>query len=184
MAVTERKTGTRRKQSVQSNPNVEAPVVEEKATAPHKFDQSDGIMCRSIKAGAVYMEGNKTNILYEFDGYGDEAEIEYRDLVAAVRSKSSFIFAPYILVENEDFINEFPQLKKFYDEKFTVRELYSVLDLDEKDMIATIKALPSGAIETLKNLASSRVADGSLDSISKVAALDDLFGTNLRIMIS
>lgn len=68
---------------------VEAPKVEKKV-----FKDSDGIPCRSITQGALYMEGAKTHMLYEWVEYGDVTMVEYADLTAAVRTKSWFMFSP------------------------------------------------------------------------------------------
>ena len=56
-----------------------------------KFQQSDLIMCRSVTTGGLFLEGSKTKQLYQWNDYGDESEVEYRDLVAEVRLKSNFV---------------------------------------------------------------------------------------------
>lgn len=152
------------------------------AKTPKKFEQTDGIICRSITQGGLFMEGKKTKLLYEWDCYGDEVEVEYRDLVAAVRTKSGFVFAPRFIIEDEDFIAEFPQLQKFYEDKFTERELSDILDMDIDEMIQTIRALPSGAKDSIKSLAAYYVSNGFLDSMNKIEALDKEFGVQLELL--
>ena len=149
-----------------------------------KFAQEDGIMCRSITVGGLWYTGAKSNITYNWVDYGDETEVEYRDLVSSVRSKSSYIFGPLFVIEDEDFINEFPQLRKFYDEQYTVEDLQQVLELKDNDMIATMKTLPPNALNSLKNIASTQIANGQLDSVRKIKALDDFFGTELNLLSS
>lgn len=146
------------------------------------FDQSEGIPCRSVVEGGLYMQGAKTEMLYTWIEYGDISEVEYRDLAAAVRSKSKFVYNPWFIVEDEDFLAEFPQLKKFYDESHSVRDLKRILSLPNNEMINEIKKLPSGAFESLKTIAAKQVADGVMDSVSKIRALDDLFGTDLNLI--
>lgn len=157
-------------------------IIEEKPKAKKKFDQSDGIICRSITQGGLYLEGAKTKILYEWNDYGDESEVEYRDLVAEVRSKSQFVFRPCFIIEDEDFIKEFPQLEKFYKEKYTIKDLRSILKMDVSEMIEAIKALPKGAAESLKSIAAQQVSNGQLDSVRKIKALDEFFGTDLNLI--
>ena len=57
-----------------------------------------------------------------------------------------------------------------------------ILNLDVNSMKATILSLPIGAQESIKNLASSMIASGQLDSIKKVKALDEIFNTQLTLM--
>lgn len=146
------------------------------------FEQSEGVLCRSVVEGSLYMQGAKTQMLYSWTEYGDVSEVEYRDLAAAVRSKSKFVYNPWFIVDDEDFLAEFPQLKKFYDESHTVRDLKRILNLPVNEMINEIKKLPAGAFESLKTIAAKQVADGVMDSVSKIRALDDLFGTDLNLI--
>lgn len=162
-------------------------VVEEVKTKPvqkRKFASDDPIVCRSVAVGGVAMPGVKSNELYRWTEYGDYTEVEYADLASYVRSKSDYIFRPYIIIEDEDFINEFPLLKKFYEESYTVKDLEGILNLPVSSMVATINTLPNGAKETLKNIASTQIVNGRLDSVKKIRALDEVFGTELNLFAS
>ena len=147
-----------------------------------EFDQSEGIACRSVVQGGLYMEGLKTQMIYSWTDYGDVSDVEYRDLAAAVRSKSKFVYNPWFIIENEDFLREFPQIKKFYDESYSIKDLKSILNKPVNEMIAIIEKLPSGAFESMKSIAAKQVSNGALDSVSKIKALDKLFGTDLNLI--
>ena len=146
------------------------------------FDQSDGITCRSVVQGALFVEGIKTGMMYTWTDYGDETEVEYRDLVAAVRSKDKTVYEPRFIVENEDFIAEFPVLEKYYANQFTTRDIKEILNMSENDMVKAIEKLPKGAIESLKSIAAQQIASGRLDSVRKIKALDQIFGTDLNLI--
>lgn len=180
---------TTRKRTVATEKPVEKPgnkdmTSKEKAIQKeqHKFADSDGITCRSITQGGLYMEGSKTHMLYEWVEYGDKTQVEYADLAAAVRIKSSYLFGPMFIVEDEAFIEEFPQLKKFYTENYTVKDLETILSYQLDRMLEEISALPKSAIESLKVLAASSINEGTLDSVKKIKALDEIFGTNLSLL--
>lgn len=147
-----------------------------------EFDQSEGIPCKSIVQGGLYMEGLKTQMIYSWTDYGDVSEVEYRDLAAAVRSRSKFVYNPWFIIEDEDFLAEFPQIKKFYDEIYSIRDLRAILNKPVNDMISAIEKLPAGAFESMKTIAAQQVASGALDSVSKIKALDKLFGTDLNLI--
>ena len=156
---------------------VEKPKVEKKV-----FKDSDGIPCRSITQGALYMEGAKTHMLYEWVEYGDITMVEYADLAAAVRTKSWFMFSPAFIVDDEDFIDQNAQLKKFYSENYSVHDLENILHQPIDKMREEVTALPKSAVESLKSLAASSITEGTLDSVKKIKVLDELFGTNLNIL--
>lgn len=170
------------KENVVDTPIVETPtenIVETKE--PKKFNQNDGILCRSITQGGLFCDG-KSGMTYEFVDYGDETEIQYGDLSAAVKAKAKYIFTPSILILDEDFVNEFPQLKKFYDEVYTVGDLKKVLDLPIDEMVNTIKNLPHTVYESLKTIAATQVYNGELDSVKKIRALDEVLGVDLSLL--
>lgn len=156
--------------------------VAKKAPAKKSFSANDEILCRSVTQGVLFMDGDKTGMSYRWNDYGDETEVEYRDLVAAVRSKSRYIFNPYFIVEDQDFIDEFPLLAKFYKEQYSIKELRNILDEPNHKMIEIIKTLPNTAVESLKNIAAKQVANGAIDSVSKIKALDEIFGTELSLI--
>lgn len=159
--------------------SAEAPQV---VNVKRVFDDDTQIMCRSLTQGGLYMQGARTKEIYEWPAYGEEIPVKYVDLATAVRTRSVFVFNPYFIIEDEDFINEFPQLVKFYNERFTVKDLRDILDLDVSEMVATIEVLPDGAKESLKAVASQAVKDGAIDSVRKIKALDELFGTDFNLL--
>lgn len=167
---------------------VEEKVTETKAvnTAPkvekRVFKESEGIPCRSITQGGLYMEGAKTKMRYEWSDYGDITYVEYADLASATRVRSSYVFGPLFMIDDDDFIEEFPQLKKFYTENYSISDLEVILSYPADRMVEEIQALPKSAIESIKVLAASSINDGSLDSVSKIKALDELFGTKLSLL--
>jgi hypothetical protein len=155
---------------------------DEKVRAKKEFAQSDGVQCHSVVQGGLFYEGTKTGMLYSFSDYGDVTEIEYRDLVAAVRTKSEYVYNPYFIIDDEDFLAEFPAVEKFYEDQISIKDLKNILDMPISDMTNAINKLPKTAVENLKKIASTQVANGHLDSVRKIKALDDLFGTDLNLI--
>jgi hypothetical protein len=170
--------------------NVETSVVEEvKETVvetkkePRKFEATDGIPCKSITSGGLYMEGIKSHITYEWADNGDVTEVEYQDIVAAIRSNVSYISKPYFIIEDKDIIAQFPQLNKIYASMYSFKDLRDVLvDLPPSNMKSTILALPDGAKESIKSIASKMISIGTLDSVQKIKILDEIFDTELMLM--
>ena len=50
------------------------------------------------------------------------------------------------------------------------------------EMIDAIKSLPKSALDTLKSIAASQVSVGQIDSVRKIKALDQIFGTDLNLL--
>lgn len=147
-----------------------------------KYSQTEGIPCRSITHGNLFVEGIKSHIVYEWADNGDITEVEYQDLVAAIRSNANYISKPYFIIEDEDLVSQFAQVKKVYESMYSVKDLTDVLHMPVNQMVKTIKSLPEGAKEAIKHHASSMISKGTLDSVKAIKALDEIFDTNLMLM--
>ena len=160
------------------------PVVIKEDTQQTKrvFKADDGILCRSVTQGKLFVDGMKTGMKYMFPDYDGEAEIEYRDLVALVRARDKSVFNPRFIIMDEDFINEYPTLKQFYDTHFSTTNIVEILDMPEYQMKQEIAKLPKGAVDSLKSMAANKVVTGEIDSIRKIKALDEAFGTDLSLL--
>lgn len=146
------------------------------------FNPNDGIPCRSVTHGKLFVDGIKTGMKYMFIDYDDVADIEYRDLVALVRSRDKSVYNPRFIVMDEDFIAEYPTLKKFYNDHFSTKNIREILNMPDNQMKAEIAKLPKGAVDSLKSIAVNMIVSGEIDSIRKIKALDDAFGTDLSLL--
>lgn len=175
-----------RKTLVQEKPVEEKIPVSEieqpKKPDKKKFAPTDGIMCRAVLSGKTYVKGKRTGVLYGFLAAGDEIEIEYQDLAAEVREASGIIFYPMIVIEDEDFIKEFPKLEKFYKNMYTQSELMGFLKKPANQVKGILPTLPVGVQESLKSIAADMIRTKQLDSLSTIKALDEVWGTNLVLM--
>lgn len=154
----------------------------EKVPEKKKHDPNDGILCRSVTVGGLFMVGQNTKILYEWNGYGDVIEVEYRDLASAIHAHSPFVFRPTFIVDDQDVVEEFKDLYKFYNEKFTISELSEIIYMNEDEMESTVSTLPSGAKEQLINIVSTKISTGELDSIRKIKTLERILGVDFGLV--
>lgn len=169
-------------ESVKAEP-VKTADVKEVKKEKKSYAPSDGIPCKSITNGGLYMPGLKSNILYSWVDAGDVIEVEYQDLQAAIRSNNGYVMNPFFVIEDEELVAQFPQLKKIYNTLYSVGDLEDVItELSPGDMKATILSLPKGAQDSIKHLASKMVSDGRLDSVRKIKVLDEIFDTEMSIM--
>lgn len=158
-------------------------VVDKVEKKAKEFKDTDGILCTSITPGKLGIIGMRTNIHYVWVSRGDQIEVEYQDLVAAVRAKRKCIFAPRFIINDDDFLDKFPQVKEAYGNIYNLGDLKGVITkLDPASMKLTINTLPPGAKESIKALAGSMIRSGELDSVSKIKVLDEIFGTNLMLL--
>lgn len=160
--------------------------VEAKASVVRKkkvFDDNDLIACRSVTNGKYIYTGKATGTPYRFMNYGDIEYIAYKDLRMAANNTGSntCCYAPFIIVDNEEFVEEFPKLKEFYAGMYTTRDYIQILALSPEEMARAIEKMPKVAKETLKGLVATMIKEGSIDSLKKIKTLESVFGAQTFI---
>lgn len=149
---------------------------EKKTYAPN-----DEIMTTSCTAGELIMIGRKTGRYYSWANYGDKTPVEYQDLKAEQYiSGSQYIYNPLFLIDDEEFLS-LPENKKVanvYEHILNADDIEKIFSLDNISFEKTVEKLPKGIKNSLKSIAAERIQNGSLDSITKIKALDRILGTD------
>lgn len=145
------------------------------------YKPDDYILCRSLVSGGLYIVGERSKTLYTFADFGDEVEIEYQDLLYMIRSHDKAIYEPRIVIMDDDLVSQYAEVQRVYDALYTIDDLRDIVKLDARQMESVINKLPSGAIESLKGVVSTMIDNHSLDSVTKIKALDRILGTNLLL---
>lgn len=156
-------------------------VVEKKTK--RKFENEETIPCVSITPGEMFFEGEKSGTLYTFADADYVVEIEYRDLKYAVDRKNSMVFRPRFIVQDADFLAQYPQLDAVYAGLYSSRDLRDMLKGSPADLRRIIPTLPLGAQDALKHMAATMIDNGTLDSVQRIKALDDLFDTEMLLRL-
>ena len=145
------------------------------------FTDSDYILCRSVTSGGLNIVSQSGN-LYEFNDYGAECEINYRDLVTLIRRGSDHIFLPRFVILDEDFLEDFPTVKRTYGEMYTMKDLEDILTLPVSQMEREIIKMPDSVKDSMRNLIATQIGNGKLDSIAKVRKLSELFNSDFNLL--
>ena len=149
-----------------------------------KYAPNDMIPCRSVTYGELLLTGAKTKWLYTWSNYGDTTEMEFQDLQALKSTRSSYLFKPRFIIEDEELVEQW---------KSDFGKMYSdIVDMDVEEMFrlplnqfkAKLKKAPVGIQQAVKNVAGEKIMNGSLDSLAKIKAIDDILGTQLKLYIS
>lgn len=191
---------TRTRKPVIEEPEVVEEVVEEKPvvekvvekpktirnTKTSKFSAKDLIPCKSVTSGGLNFIGNSGNKV-RFENYGLVEYIEYEDLRREAQSANptNFLFYPRFIVIDPDFVEEFPKLEEFYSQFYSDNgDFEDILNLPKDEMVKAIEKLPKGCKECLKGIVATKIDNGELDSVQKIKTLDEIFKTNMLLMIA
>ena len=157
-------------------------VVNETKSAPRKFKQNDLILCRSVTYGELLLPGKKSQLLYTWADYGDVTEVEFQDLQALRSTRSAYLNAPYFVIDDEELLEQWSDVKNLYD-KIASIDVDKLFDLPINQFKKRLREIPVGFRDSVKNIASAKIMDGTLDSIQKINALDETLGTELKLLI-
>lgn len=155
-----------------------------KQSSKKGFKDTDMIKCVSVTVGKVIMIGIKSEEKYVWDGMGSTTEVEYRDLIAAIHKRSSLIFKPRIIIQDQEFLNENPEIESLYGSLYTTEDIETILDMPADQMRSYIEKIPQGAKEALLGIAITKVDRGMLDSIQRIKVIDEIFGTQLLLKVT
>lgn len=160
----------------------EAAKVETKAVK--KFAQDDMIPCRSVTFGELLVTGPKTKLLYSFANYNDVTEIEFQDLQALRSTRSSYLFKPRFIIEDDELVEQWAKDFKDMYNNIAMEDIDDIFRLPISQFKARIKKAPKGVQQAIKNIAGEKIMNGSLDSLAKIKALDEILDTDLKIYLS
>ena len=148
-----------------------------------KFEPDDLIVCRSITFGELLLTGKKSKLLYSWANYGDTTEVEYQDLQALKSTRSSYLFKPRFIIEDEELVEQWG--KDFGDIYKNIEDVDAedLLKLPVAQLKSKLKKASKGVQLAVKNIAGDKILNGSLDSLAKIKAIDEILGTDLKLYI-
>lgn len=155
------------------------------ASKTKTFKQDTPILCKSVRQNNLSYVSH-TGVEYRWLGFGDEREIPYGDILSLKAKKSSYLYEPWFLIMDEDlmqqpaFQKEFGKINAIYKE-FDEPDTFFERPLDE--IRETLKDAPKGLRDFVVYNAGQYIREGTLDRLGVINALDEMFGTNLRMMI-
>lgn len=150
--------------------------------APRKFAMDDPILCKSVTFGELLLPGKKSQLLYTWANYGDTTEVEFQDLQALRSTRSAYLNAPYFVIEDEELLEQWTEFKALY-EKVAAIDVDNLFNLPINQFKKRLREIPVGFKDSIKNIASDKILNGSLDSLAKINALDEILGTDLKLLI-
>lgn len=180
---------TKKMSTAPKKTETEEQVVEEvkqEQTAPAKkaYSADDPISTTSVTSGLLVMEGLKTGILYRWIDAGDKVDVEYADIMAAIRSGSNYVYKPRFVIDNDDIVSNYKNIQEMYDNLYDKNDLMKILALPSDKMKDIILQLPDGVKKTIQSMAITAIERKELDSVQRIKTLDEIFGTQMLLKLT
>ena len=171
-----------KKTSVTEEVTKDEVIKETPKKTPRKFAQDEMIPCRSVTYGELLYPAKKSQLLYTWANYGDVTEVEFQDLQALRSTRSQYLNDPKFIIEDEELLEQWPEFKKLY-ENVALIDTDKLFALPLNQFKAKLRNIPAGFRDSLKNVASAKILDGTLDSLAKINAMDEILSTDLKLLI-
>ena len=151
---------------------------------PRKYAPDDMITCRSTTFGELLLTGPKSKLLYVWSNYNDTTDVPFQDLQALRSTRSSYMFRPRFIIEDEELVEQWSKdLGDMYKEIAHV-DVEDLFKLPINQFKAKLKKAPKGVQQAVKNIAGEKIMNGSLDSLAKIKAIDEILGTDLKLYLA
>lgn len=171
------------KETVEDVVEEEVKVAPKKKVNKAKHDPNELVPCRSVRFGELILIGPKTKMPYSWANEGDIREVEYQDLLSWRALHSRYLFDPMIIIEDEDICEEWQaDLGPVYS-AFNHVDLKDMFNMPQRQFVAQLKKLPQGMKDSVQNMAYAMIQDGTLYDLRKIDAVDEILGTELRMML-
>lgn len=187
MSTTTKKTTAAAK--VATKETVPAVEIAKKASTPapaaRVYKGDDLIPCRSVTRGGLVCVGKKSGEIYRWSDYGDVTEVEYQDLMGLRASKTRFIYGPLFIIEDEELLAD-PKWKDVvavYEKALAYEDLNTMLELPPATFRVALENLPKAMRKAVATEVSTRLSDGLFDSLQKVKIVDEICGTDLKLLL-
>lgn len=149
-----------------------------RAIIPKKIDLPEYVVVKNGFHGKLVYQSRRTGEVYIWDQFGDEQEMELRDLRDAKNSAKDF-FANNWFIFDEDWIPDYLGVRQFYRDVIRVEDFDKIFDKEPNEMKEYIKALSDSQKASILYRASELINSGVIDSRKKIAALEDALGVEM-----
>lgn len=187
MAYTKRNVAPKEKVTTEKSEEAKINNQQPKPQKPkniREYKPDEAIPCHSMFAGTYLFSGIKTGMVYEFSNIGDTGWIEYQDLFAALLSRKDSLFAPKIIIDDDELLEGryWSELKDTYDGMYTREDLINLINMPTTDFAVHFKRLPIGFKNTVSTMVGEMIANGTFDSNNKIKIIDEVCGTDLKLI--
>lgn len=176
------KNTVKRTKKVQEDTAVSEPIVEVKSEpiVPKQIDIDDYVTVCNGHHGHLIYKSKRTGETFVWEEYGDEQEIQIRELKDAKNSNKKFFVNNWFVFKEEDqWIIDYLGMRNFYRNSIGLGRFDELFSKTPDEIIAEIANMSKGQKDAVSHRARQLVIDGEIDSRKCIAALEESLGIEL-----
>lgn len=170
-------TAVSKVETVAAEPTV---FVEEVHIEPKKIDPNQIITVYNGFHGAMYYRSRKTGELYQWDGFGDEQDMELSELKnAKSSSKKHFINNWFMFDEDDAWVIEYLGVGRYYKNAVSIDGFDDIFTKSPAEIAEIVNGMSAGQKRSAAYRAQQMIGDGEIDSMKKISVLENCLGVEL-----
>lgn len=159
---------------------VDTTVAEDKPLVPKEVDANQLIVVRNGFQGRLVYISPRTRERFVWEQFGDEQEIELRELRNAKSSAKKFFSNNWFMFDDEyAWVIDYLGVKQFYKHAIKLDEFDDVFKMTPAKIKDAISKLSPGQKKSISYRARQLVIGGEIDSRKAIAAIEEALGIEL-----
>lgn len=148
--------------------------------APVEIDLHQPITVYNGFQGKLIYKSPRTGEFYEWDGFGDEQEIELQELRSAKASRKDFFINNWFMFADSDaWVIDFLGVGQYYKDAVSVHDFDEIFQMSPSQASAVIAGMNDGQKQSAEYRARDLISSGEIDSRKMIKALEAAFGVEL-----
>lgn len=176
-------TNTRKDTTRKTNSNIrqqQKPVEMKKPIIPKDIDPTQYIAVRNGFQGQLVYKSQRTGELFTWEGFGDEQDIELRELRNMKNSnKTFFINNWFMFSEEDDWVIDYLGVRQYYKNAIKIDNFDDIFTKRPAELKAIISKLSEGQKKSVAYRASELIVEHKIDSLSVITTLEETLGIEL-----
>lgn len=141
-------------------------------------DMNQYVTVRNGFHGRLVYRSSRTGEKFVWDGFGTEQEMELRELRDAKNTHKGFFKNNWFMFE-EDWIIDFLGVRQFYKNAVRIEDFDAIFSKAPTELKKLITSMTAGQKKSIAYRAIEMIADGRIDSLKTISALEESLGIEL-----
>lgn len=150
------------------------------AQIPDNVSPEDIVYVRNGFNGTLTYISTRTGETYVWDAYGDEVEMDIRELRTAKGAQKGFFEQNWFMFDEEfSWVIPYLGVTKYYENTIPIDELMDILDKKPTEIKKLCAKMPKGQKHSLAYMVQEKYRNDEIDSLKTIAALEEGLGISL-----
>lgn len=130
--------------------------------------------------GKLTYKSSRTGEKFKWEEFGDEQEIELRELRNAKNSNKKYFEKNWFMFNNEfSWVIDYLGVGQYYKNAISVEDFDDIFTKNPKEIKRVVENLSDGQKKAVIYRAKALIDEGEIDSLKTIDALEDIFGIKL-----